>query len=103
MIIFNYACLAFWYENILNWVIAQLLSAFYSAYVLIGNHEREKRYAKKPDVSFIDHQIQTSRNYREDNIFWLLLMGGMQYQTEHHLFPQIPFYRLPAAKNVIIE
>jgi fatty acid desaturase len=30
-------------------------------------------------------------------------MGGMQYQTEHHLFPQIPFYNLPIAKKIIAE
>ena len=28
-------------------------------------------------------------------------MGGMQYQTEHHLFPQIPFYNLPVAEPII--
>jgi len=28
-------------------------------------------------------------------------MGGMQFQTEHHLFPQIPFYRLPVAVPII--
>jgi fatty acid desaturase len=28
-------------------------------------------------------------------------MGGMQYQTEHHMFPQIPFYRLPKASTII--
>lgn len=50
----------------------------------------------------MDHQICTSRNYKEENFFWLLLMGGMQYQAEHHLFPQIPFYRLPNA-NVVIH
>lgn len=27
----------------------------------------------------------------------------MQYQTEHHLFPQIPFYNLPTAKTIIAE
>lgn len=30
-------------------------------------------------------------------------MGGMQYQTEHHLFPQIPFYNLPAAEPILKE
>jgi acyl-lipid Delta6-acetylenase / acyl-lipid (9-3)-desaturase len=101
LICVNYSFLAFWHHNILNWLIGQLLGGFYAAFVLIGNHEREKRYAEKPDVPFIDHQIITSRNYREDNLFWLLLMGGMQFQAEHHLFPQIPFYRLPAARKVI--
>lgn len=52
-------------------------------------------------MSFIDHQIITCRNYREESLFWLLLMGGMQFQTEHHLFPQVPFYRIPAVKAII--
>ena len=30
-------------------------------------------------------------------------MGGMQFQTEHHLFPQIPFYRIPDAVPIIKE
>ncbi len=30
-------------------------------------------------------------------------MGGMQYQVEHHMFPQIPFYRLPDAVPIIKE
>lgn len=103
LILLNYACLLFWSHNIFNWLIGELIAGFYAAFVLIGNHEREKRYADKPDVPFIDHQILTCRNYREDNLFWLLLMGGMQFQTEHHLFPQIPFYRLPAARSVILN
>jgi fatty acid desaturase len=28
-------------------------------------------------------------------------MGGMQFQAEHHLFPIIPFYRLPEAVPII--
>jgi len=39
----------------------------------------------------------------EQGFVWLMLMGGMQYQTEHHLFPQIPFYRLPEAESIITE
>lgn len=101
LILLNYASLIYWSQNILYWVIAELLAGFYSAFVLIGNHEREKRYEQNLDVPFVDHQILTCRNYREENLFWLLLMGGMQFQTEHHLFPQIPFYRLPTTKSII--
>jgi len=54
-------------------------------------------------MNFIDHQIITCRNYKEENLFWLLLMGGMQFQTEHHLFPQVPFYRIPSVKATIKE
>lgn len=28
-------------------------------------------------------------------------MGGMQFQSEHHLFPQIPFYRIKEALPII--
>lgn len=54
-------------------------------------------------MSFIDHQVITCRNYPQENFWWLMLMGGMQFQTEHHLFPQIPFYRLPEVKGIIAE
>ena len=101
LILLNYACLVYWYQNFVYWVIGELIAGFYSAFVLIGNHEREKRYEQTLDVPFVDHQILTCRNYKEENLFWLLLMGGMQYQTEHHLFPQIPFYRLPTTKSII--
>jgi fatty acid desaturase len=88
---------------LLYWFIGTLVAGFYSAFVLIGNHEKEKRFAENPEMSFMDHQIIACRNYRNENLFWLLMMGGMQYQTEHHLFPQIPFYRLPTCKTIIEE
>jgi acyl-lipid Delta6-acetylenase / acyl-lipid (9-3)-desaturase len=101
MISINYASLYFIRANFLYFIIGSLIAGFYSAYVLIGNHEREIRFADNPQMPYIDHQIATCRNYTHENLFWLLLMGGMQYQTEHHLFPQIPFYRLPSCKNLI--
>jgi fatty acid desaturase len=39
----------------------------------------------------------------QTSFFWLIIMGGMQFQTEHHLFPQIPFYRLPDSVPIITE
>ena len=103
LILLNYASLIYFNANFIYWIIGSLIAGFYSAYVLIGNHEREVRYPENPHKSFIDHQIETCRNYKQENLFWLLLMGGMQYQTEHHLFPQVPFYRIPEAKAIIIS
>lgn len=93
----NYCLLIYCHKNLIYFVVGELIAGFYSAFVLIGNHEREKRYPEKVEASFMDHQIITCRNYRETSLFWLILMGGMQYQTEHHMFPQIPFYNLPKA------
>lgn len=62
--IINYSILIYNYKNILYFLLGNLIAGFYSAFVLIGNHEREHRYGKQIKHSFIDHQIVTSRNYR---------------------------------------
>ena len=40
----NYAILCYNYQNLLYFLIGNLIGGFYSALVLIGNHEREHRY-----------------------------------------------------------
>lgn len=37
-ILLNYVCLAIWSRNLLNWLIGELISGFYAAIILIGNH-----------------------------------------------------------------
>jgi hypothetical protein len=81
LMIINYSCLYVFRANFLYWVAGSLIAGFYSAFVLIGNHEREVRYPENPNKGFMDHQIETCRNYKQENLFWLLLMGGMQFQT----------------------
>ena len=87
-----------------SFLVGMLIGGFYSAFVLIGNHERETRISTHLEgQTFADHQITTCRNYNTKGFWWLMMMGGMQYQTEHHLFPQIPFYRLPESEGIITE
>lgn len=74
-----------------------MIAGFCSANVLVGNHEKETTFKEKIGLPFIEHQIVTTRNYYWVDFFSMIYMGGMQYQTEHHLFPQIPFYNLPTA------
>jgi linoleoyl-CoA desaturase len=47
------------------------------------------------------HQIQTTANFATDNkvISWLL--GGLNFQIEHHLFPKISHVHYPAISKII--
>jgi len=54
----------------------------------------------KPD--FLSRQVLTSRNVRGG---WLtdLALGGLNYQIEHHLFPNMPRPNLQRAQAVVRE
>ena len=43
-IMLNYSLIFYCHQNIIYFVLGELLAGFFSANVLIGNHEREKRY-----------------------------------------------------------
>jgi hypothetical protein len=42
--IIHYCIILYNYENLLYFLIGNLVAGFYSAFVLIGNHEKEHRY-----------------------------------------------------------
>lgn len=84
-------------------ILANLISGFLTAVVLVGNHENEKIFNKNCELDFIEHQIAATRNYKFYDFISLIFMGGMQFQTEHHFFPQIPFYYLSSARKIIVE
>lgn len=52
-------------------------------------------------LDFLDRQVRTSRNIR--GRFWpSLLMGGLNYQVEHHLFPSMPRPHLARARTLVM-
>lgn len=53
------------------------------------NHKGMPLIAKDTKVDFLRRQVLTSRNIKGS---WLVdnLMGGLNYQIEHHLFPSMP-------------
>lgn len=53
------------------------------------NHKGMPLIAKDAKVDFLRRQVLTSRNVKGS---WLIdnLMGGLNYQIEHHLFPSMP-------------
>jgi fatty acid desaturase len=66
------------------------------------NHVGMPLIAKVEDFSFFEHQYITSRTIT-NSPRWDWLFGGLNFQIEHHLFPQVPSHRLPAVQAIVRE
>src|SRR3954466_5861143 len=49
---------------------------------------------------YLEHQCVTSRTIVNPPA-WNWLFGGLNFQVEHHLFPQVPSARLPAVHEIV--
>ena len=62
---------------------------FQSAHVL----EKTEFYKAKEDGSVENnwaiHQLNTTANFAQDNRLFSWMIGGLNFQVEHHLFPHV--------------
>lgn len=66
------------------------------------NHKGMPVIAHDARLDFFSKQVRTSRNIRGG--WWATwLMGGLNYQIEHHLFPSMSRMHLARARNIVIE
>nr|WP_318244828.1 acyl-CoA desaturase [Microbacterium pullorum] len=66
------------------------------------NHKGMPVIDKDAKLDFFSKQVRTSRNIRGG--WWATsLMGGLNYQIEHHLFPNMPRPHLAKAREIVIE
>ncbi|MCC6494781.1 MAG: acyl-CoA desaturase [Propionibacteriaceae bacterium] len=64
------------------------------------NHIGMPIVAADARLDFLDKQVLTSRNVAGG--WWMtILMGGLNYQIEHHLFPSLPRPHLSAARRMV--
>jgi linoleoyl-CoA desaturase len=47
------------------------------------------------------HQIRTTSNFATDNRFLFWLLGGLNFQVEHHLFPKISHIHYPQINKLV--
>lgn len=65
------------------------------------NHKGMPQLPEGSRVDFLDKQVRTSRNIVGG--FWMdILMGGLNHQVEHHLFPSMPRPHLARARQLTI-
>lgn len=65
----------------------------YMANIFAPNHKGMPQIKKGARISFLEQQVRTARNIKS-GIFIDTLYVGLNYQTEHHLFPNCPRRKL---------
>jgi fatty acid desaturase len=83
-------------------VVQQGLMGVYLGCSFAPNHKGMPILAKDQQVDYLRKQVLTSRNVTGGR--WVdFLIGGLNYQIEHHLFPSMPRPNLRRAQALVQE
>jgi fatty acid desaturase len=81
-------------------VVHQGLLGLYLGCSFAPNHKGMPTLTEADQLDFVRRQVLTSRNVRGSRLVdWLL--GGLNYQIEHHLFPNMPRPNLRRAQPLV--
>jgi len=106
--------LPIWMVGFLPWLVGFLVYTFTAGFMLSivfqmahsvadtlhtvmepGHHQVEEEWAV--------HQLQTTANFATRNRVLTWLLGGLNYQIEHHLSPQVSHVHYPAISQIVRE
>jgi len=80
--------------------VQQALMGVYLGCSFAPNHKGMPVLAKGEQLDYLRKQVLTSRNVRGGR--WVdFLLGGLNYQVEHHLFPSMPRPNLRHAQRLV--
>ena len=98
-----------WSYILLGFVAAHFVEGFTMAIVFMLAHVIEGTTFPEPDkdgkinMPWADFQMYTCSNFGMKNRLVTYLTGGLNYQTEHHLFPKICHVHYPKISKIIEE
>ena len=81
-------------------VVQQGLFGLYLGCSFAPNHKGMPTLTDAEELDFLRTQVLTSRNVRGSRLVDFLL-GGLNYQIEHHLFPNMPRPNLRHAQPLV--
>lgn len=89
-----------WFWAIALWLFMMMIFGFFMGAAFAPNHKGMPLVPRDAKIDFFERQVLTSRNIRgswiKDN-----LMGGLNYQVEHHLFPSMARPYLKKAHAIV--
>jgi fatty acid desaturase len=89
-------------QAIAFFAIHQAVFGFYMGCSFAPNHKGMPTIPAGRKIDFLRRQVLTSRNVR-GGPFTDFLLGGLNYQVEHHLFPNMPRPSLRKAQVLVRE
>lgn len=91
-----------WLWAIALWLFMMMIFGFFMGAAFAPNHKGMPLVPRDAKIDFFERQVLTSRNIRgswiKDN-----LMGGLNYQVEHHLFPSMARPFLKKAHAIVVS
>ncbi|AOS66149.1 fatty acid desaturase family protein [Actinoalloteichus hymeniacidonis] len=81
-------------------LVNQALFGVYLGCTFAPNHKGMPTLTKEDELDFLRKQVLTSRNIK-GGVAIDIALGGLNYQIEHHLFPNMPSPNLPKAKKIV--
>lgn len=96
-----------WYHVIIGYVLMQMICGLILALVFQSAHVLEETEFFEPsedntvENSWAIHQMRTTANFANNNPVLTWLVGGLNHQVEHHLFPTICHIHYPAVSKIV--
>ncbi|MBM3936710.1 MAG: acyl-CoA desaturase [Sphingomonadales bacterium] len=98
-----------WWFILIGFLVINMVAGFIMAIVFQLAHVVEGADQPLPnqeghmDNSWAVHQLQTTANFSPKNRILTWYLGGLNYQIEHHLFPNISHIHYPAIARIVRE
>ncbi|MFU1855658.1 fatty acid desaturase family protein [Sphingobacterium sp. NGMCC 1.201703] len=97
-----------WLPTLIGLSVTGLLCGIFLATVFQLAHVVEETEFKsigtnKLEEEWMVHQVQSTANFATRNKVLTWLLGGLNFQVEHHLFPKICHVHYPAINRIVKE
>jgi len=102
-----------WWQVVIGFSLMEFICGLMLAYIFQPAHVIEETSFFLPDANGeidsnpVVHQLRTTANFANNSIFFSWFIGGLNFQIEHHLFPNIchtHYKKLsPIVKQVALE
>lgn len=96
-----------WWQVLIGFLTMHLVAGFILAVIFQLAHVVEETEYPMPDVegkienSWAVHQLYTTANFAKGQKFLSWFIGGLNYQIEHHLFPNISHVHYPKISEIV--